>query len=167
MNNECAGVDAEYDKHFRNAVYIYYPEIHKQDWCWLKAQCIEESNLQTDAVSGAGAEGLCQFLRRTFADYEKETHHYTADIFNPYDSIYAAAWYMGHLHTSWYAPRTPSCRRELAQGSYNCGLGCLLAAQRKAGGAACFEAFRPYLPKETRDYVDRIHREHLRLTGGR
>lgn len=137
------------------------------DWRWWRAQLIAESNLDPKASSPVGAEGPAQLMPRTaaqlFAELKFPKH---ATSFDPEFAIPAGAYYMAKLRRAWWMDRSEEERRKLAQASYNAGLGNLLAAQKKAGGARDYARIAEALPRvtgpinaaETTGYVARIGR---------
>ena len=91
------------------------PEYHGF-WCVYKAQLIVESGLRSDVVSPVGAQGIAQFLPKT---WEEITHKVGVDC-HPYDApcaIVMGAAYMNERIKGWSAPRPPRSRLELAQAS--------------------------------------------------
>ena len=162
IGNACAG--SLYDGDFRTAVYLYWPPGLKDDWCDLKAQCTVESGLRPDAESPVGAVGLCQFMPGTWADWLQFSKQ-TTDRRDAAVNIRASAWYMAKLLQFWGAPRTPECRMELAQASYNAGAGRVHLAQKRLGGV-CLSDFGSDLPEETRHYVPKIKEAIERLMRG-
>lgn len=152
----------DWDREFRQSTEIYLPI--GTDWRLLKAQCYQESKLDPFAVSPAGAVGLCQFMPGTWKDAQKALGplHNVAAI-DPEASILAAGWYMGKLHVSWRAERPAMDRYMLAAASYNAGIGHLVKAQTRCGGASLYRDIIPCLPAitgkhaaETKTYVERI-----------
>lgn len=87
---------------------------------------------------------------------------------SPHDeiAIEAGAYYMAKLRWTWRRDRTPLERNELAQASYNAGVGNVLRAQKFCGNAKLWHTVRACLPlatgavhaRETRTYVERIGR---------
>lgn len=148
----------KYDKHFKEATIFLPPGT---DWRLLKAQCYQESRLQPRAVSPVGAMGLCQFMPGTWKEAKKAIN--VKNVWNPEQSIIAAAWYMGKLNKTWSAPRPAIDRWMLAAASYNAGSGHLIKAQRLCGGPNAYADIIKCLPrvtghhsKETIGYVKNI-----------
>jgi soluble lytic murein transglycosylase-like protein len=153
-----------YDDDIRSAVKRYWPDY--PFWRAWKAQLYQESRLQPDAVSPVGARGLAQFMPGTWADVAREIGAGTASPHEARWAIPAGAYYMARLRRSWSSPRPQDDRHRLAQASYNAGLGNILKAQQRCGGARhypeiipCLEAVTgPRNSHETRTYVERIAR---------
>ena len=160
-----------YDVPIRAAAEQFLPPWH---WLWLKAQLIAESALDPDAVSPAGAQGIAQFMPATWADVRAALRFpSSASPFEPAYAIKGAAWYLGLLRRQWRSPRSEDDRRRLVQASYNAGLGNLVKAQKRAGGATAYAPIADRLheitgadhARETRDYVARIERIQRELVG--
>lgn len=137
----------KYDRQIESAVAKWWPAYPFAS-AW-KAQLYQESRLDPSAVSPVGAAGLAQFMPGTWAQISRELrlppglspHHAWA--------IEAGAYYMAKLRSQWSAPRPALDRHQLAQASYNAGLGHLLSAQRKCGGPPGYEAIVACLPQIT------------------
>lgn len=162
----------KYDRQIEKAVAKYWP-AYPFPAAW-KGQLFQESRLDPAAVSPVGAAGLAQFMPGTWAQVSRELrlpaglspHHAWA--------IEAGAYYMAKLRAQWTAPRPAEDRHQLAQSSYNAGLGNILAAQRRCGGPPGYEDIIRCLPhvtgrhaQETITYVRRIaYWRHLIEAGG-
>ena len=112
----------------------------------LKAMAIIESALNPVAVSRARAKGMWQFMYRTALQYNLKINSYVDERLDPVASAHAAAKYLRDSYTifgDWL----------LAISSYNCGVGNVNKAIRRAGGSREFWKIYPYLPRETRGYV--------------
>lgn len=152
-----------YDAEIQKAAKLYLPGWR---WEWWKAQLYQESRLDPSAVSPVGARGLAQFMPGTWRDEAGRLGfaHLSPHAAEP--SILAGAAYMARLRTQWRSERPESDRRELAQASYNAGLGNILRAQQRCNGARNWPAISECLPMvtgernahETRTYVERIAR---------
>ncbi len=156
-----------YDHLIKNAATDHLPGI---DWRLLKAQLHQESHLNPDAKSHAGAEGIAQFMPGTWKDVSKEMrlpHHATP--YMPQFAIPAAAYYMRKLWDSWTAEREQADRYCLALASYNAGMGHIIKAQKKATRSMGWPAneYAPIIARlhditgkdnahETRTYVQKI-----------
>ena len=151
---------SKYEDTFKIATFTYMPEY---DYLWLVAQCKQESNFDEFAISPAGAEGYCQFMSGTWFDCQL-TLGFVAPRSNARKNITCAAWYMGHRIAVWRGrDRTAEERLPLGQASYNCGTGCVLAAQRRCENARLFEQLIPCLPRETQEYPPRIEVHNKRF----
>ena len=85
--------------------------------------------------------------------YDLEINSLVDDRFDPRKSSDAAARYLRDLYTiynDWH----------LVIAAYNCGPGNVARAIRKSGGKTGYWEIYPYLPKETRGYVQ-IGRAHV------
>lgn len=165
---------SSYDSYFERYGSKYLPVY---DWRWLKAQGLTESNLDKDAVSSAGAQGIMQIMPLTWLE-ETERLGIIASPFNARVNILVGASYMRRMVKFWKAPRTDMQRLELAQASYNAGAGNILKAQTlckqwsMTTGQAWWE-IRPCLHKitghhaeETINYIERIKRWMKKLYMG-
>ncbi len=133
------------------------------DWRLWKAQLYQESLLDPDAVSPAGAMGVAQFMPGTWRDVSRALGYDGITPFMAEPAIMAGAYYMGNLRRQWSAPRPEADRHSLAMASYNAGLGNILRAQRACTGQPLYSEIIPCLPqitghhsRETRTYVQRI-----------
>ena len=160
-----------YDLLIQRAAKQHLPGL---DWRLLKAQLMAESNLDPSAVSPVGAEGIAQFMPRTWDDMcDQLGYSDGASPLDPTLAIPAAAYYLAQLRRAWSAPRPEIDRHCLAMASYNAGFGNLLEAQRAAGMASDYAAIIAALPAitehyadETTAYVKRILRYYnLQVTG--
>ena len=130
--------------------------------------------MNPDAVSPVGARGLAQFMPGTWADVSRQLKYGAVSPHIARYSIEAGAYYMARLRRGWSSPRPERDRWDLARASYNAGMGNLLKAQVKAGGAVLYADIIAALPqvtghhsRETITYVERIHRWFKELTCGR
>jgi len=149
-----------YDRDISQAAERYLPGV---DWRLLKAQYYQESRLNPEAVSPVGAAGIAQFMPGTWAEVSRQIGAGQISPHMAEPAIEAGAYYMAQLRKSWSAPRPEADRHSLALASYNAGLGNLLKAQKKAGGAPDYAHIIQRLPEitgryaqETTTYVTRI-----------
>lgn len=142
-----AAFPSRYDADIRKAVETYWPDYPA--WTAWKAQLWQESRLDPAAVSPAGAAGLAQFMPGTWSDMRRALR--LGPAASPHDdiAIQAGAYYMAKLRRGWSAPRPAESRQQLAQASYNAGMGHILAAQTVCGGARDWPAIAPCLPGVT------------------
>ena len=116
----------------------------------LKYLAIVESALDPKARSYVGAKGLWQFMYSTGKSFGLEVNNYVDDRSDPLKSTRAAAAYLKQLYQifdNW----------DLALAAYNSGPGNVSKAIRRSGGYTNYWNIRPYLPKETADYVPRFY----------
>ena len=112
----------------------------------LKYLPIIESAMNPSATSPVGAKGLWQFMYATGKLQGLEISSYVDERMDPYKSTDAACRYLKKIYDifgSW----------ELALAAYNAGPGNVSKAIRYSGGRTTYWEIRPYLPKETRNYV--------------
>lgn len=112
----------------------------------IKFITIMESALDPHAASYAGAIGLWQFMSATAKGYGLRMDSYVDERKDPIQASYAAATYLKDVYNQfgdWL----------LALAAYNCGTSVVLKAIEKSGGVADFWHIRPYLPKQTQNYI--------------
>lgn len=162
-----------YDEVFRRYSKRYFGVAF--DWRWFKAQGMAESNLDSAAVSHAGARGVMQLMPSTYrAIQSKETHLGAID--DPEWNIAAGILHNQRLWKRWHWTPTTQDRFAFMFGSYNAGEGTIGRALRSARTVAGdtptwnhVEQVAPQVPRwryrETLGYVRRIRENHARLTG--
>lgn len=112
----------------------------------LKYLSVIESGLRPYVKSRVGACGLWQFMYRTGKMYGLEETNYVDERMNPIMATDAAVKYLSYLHNlynDW----------SMALAAYNAGPGNVNKAIRRSGGKMTYWEIRPYLPKETQNYV--------------
>lgn len=112
----------------------------------LKYLPIVESALNPRARSRVGAGGLWQFMPRTGEMYDLTITSYVDKRCDPYLATDAACQYLSFLHKiykDW----------NLVLAAYNCGLGTVNKAIRRANGATNYWEIRHLLPRETQNYI--------------
>lgn len=165
---------AEYDPVIQRAAETYWPL--GPHWHWLKAQLIAESNLNPVARSTAGAEGIAQFMPRTWKQVAAELRITGHTSLEAEFAIPAAAYYMLELSIYWRpeinAAASQIERHKLALASYNAGLRNIATAQAICNGEWLWKDIMPCLPQvtgrhatETIGYVRRIVLLHATLKG--
>ncbi|GGF64843.1 lytic transglycosylase domain-containing protein [Wenyingzhuangia marina] len=137
----------------------------------IKYLAIVESALKPRAKSRVGATGLWQFMYQTGKMYDLKVSSYVDERQDPVKATKAACKYLEQLYHSfndW----------DLALAAYNSGPGNVSKAIRRSGNRTNYWNIRPYLPKETSDYLPafyatmyifeyakehRIHKEEPRI----
>lgn len=159
--------DPLYYGHFRYSASRFLPTL-PDGWKRLTAQGLAESNLDTNAVSPAGAVGVMQFMPRTWDDCLNALglHHLTPRTYAK-ANIICGGWYMGVQMRIWRGrDRTPLEQWPLALAGYNGGALHVLRAQKSSdclNGKEWKDLERCHPFKETRDYVARIQRIYDRM----
>lgn len=156
-----AYANRQYDTHFEYSTARFLSPWYQGDWKWLKAQGIQESLLNPDARSHAGALGLMQFMPRTWDEVSGKLG-LNASPRNPRASIIAGGFYQRQMLRVWTSKRSIENHRRWAWSAYNYGVGNILKAQEKAGGTLDWWSLRPYLPQETILYIYKIEK-HRRV----
>lgn len=139
----------DYDVIIMDAVAEHLPPGY--DWRLFKAQCWQESRLIPDAVSPAGAVGICQIMPDTWDEWGPKAGFDldVVDRTDPDANIYTAAMYLAWLIDEWSWPRPEIDRYCLAIASYNAGLGHMLEAQREQGSPSLYREIIVGLPDVT------------------
>ena len=112
----------------------------------LKYLTVVESGLNPEARSPAGARGLWQFMYYTAKAEGLRIDGYVDERKDPLLATEAACRHLRRLYGmygDWY----------FALAAYNAGPGNVNKAIRRSGGKDNYWEVRPFLPKETRDYV--------------
>ena len=112
----------------------------------LKYLPIVESNLSPTATSKVGATGLWQLMFYTAVENGLVMNSYVDERMDPVKSTTAAVRYLKKLHDihkDW----------DLAVASYNAGPRTISKAIQRSGGYQNYWNIRPFLPKETANYI--------------
>lgn len=112
----------------------------------LKYLAVVESGLDPRAKSRVGASGLWQFMYATGKSFGLENNSYVDDRHEPILATEAASQYLRYLHDTfddW----------DLALAAYNSGPGNVSKAIRRSGGSTNYWNIRPFLPRETANYL--------------
>jgi len=139
----------------------YLPAL---DWEWLPAQAWQESAWKPRAISHAGARGLMQTMPRTHAEIGQQLG-LNCSPYSAKCSILYGAYYDGRMARIWSGRgRSTNEIIPLMLGSYNCGPGCVINAQRMANDARDWIDIKPFLSRETREYPFKIRQKYFELT---
>jgi len=120
----------EYDPYFRKYSKRFFGVGF--DWHYFKAQAIAESNLNPNAESWVGAQGIMQIMPRTFDEISRKSKLVMDVPTEPRWNIAAGIWYNKQQFDYWQKGRGLEERLKFMYGSYNTGRGNLLKAQRQA-----------------------------------
>lgn len=144
-----------------------------QDSDLLKAQLIQESSLNPNAVSPVGAQGLGQIMPATYMDICQALLTCHKSVFDPEINIMAAAFYQARQEAAWHWERPFADKKALGLAAYNSGLGNLIEAQKACDMAKRYQCIVDCLPmitkhhsKETIGYVKRIAAIYAELKRG-
>ncbi len=141
--SQCLGLGEYYFPIFEEKLNAYGLPVA------LKYLPIIESNMNPFAKSSAGALGMWQFMPRTGASLGLEQNDYYDQRRDVHQATEAAAHYLSDLYKiygDWL----------MALAAYNAGPGNVNKAIGLSGGKTTFWEIRPYLPKETRDYIPKF-----------
>ena len=139
-----------YNKNKRNLEF-YLPLFHEKLSnerlpVELKYLPVVESNLNPNATSKVGATGLWQLMFYTAVENGLIMNSYVDERMDPVKSTTAAVRYLKKLydiHKDW----------DLAVASYNAGPRTISKAIQRSGGYQNYWNIRPFLPKETANYI--------------
>ena len=135
-----------YDVWFQEYSLKYlYGLLPEDDWKWYLAQCYQESRLKPEAISPAGAVGLCQLMPGAAADAGLSSIERT----NPEKNIRAGAFILRRNIRTWFPRPTRFDRLQLGWASYNAGAGNIIRSQAKCGGPTLWAGIAPCLYQVT------------------
>jgi len=112
----------------------------------LKYLPVIESSLDPHARSYAGAVGLWQFMYATAKEHDLRINSYLDERKDIYRSTEAACQYLKKAYAKFN-------NWDLALAAYNAGSRNITKAIRRSGGKLNYWEVRPFLPKETRNYI--------------
>ncbi len=111
----------------------------------LKYLSMIESELRSDALSGASAAGLWQLMPATAMEFGLNINNQIDERYDPVKSTKAALTMLSSLYKKY-------CDWKLVLAAYNSGPGRVNKAIRMAGSTD-YEAIKQYLPIETQNYL--------------
>ena len=135
----------------KDKINLYFPMFEEQLQnrkipLELKYLPIIESRLDPEAVSRVGATGLWQLMFYTGLENGLKLNSYIDERMDPLKSTIAATKYLDKLykiHSDW----------NLALASYNAGPRTISKAIKRSGGYKNYWNLRPFLPRETANYI--------------
>lgn len=152
---------SQYDAAIRAAAARFLPGI---PWRLYKAQLYQESRLDSAARSPVGAEGVAQFMPRTWAAIAPALGYGLADRRLAEPAIAGGAYYLAQLRGS-FPQFADFERHDFAMASYNAGPGHIAKAWKLCGkparwreAAPCLSSVTGRFAQETITYVRRIWR---------
>jgi len=148
--------DDDYDAHFqKHSKHFFGPFF---DWRWFKAQAIVESNLNPNARSSAGAEGLMQIKPSTYREMRRSNPGW-GRIRDVTWNIAAAIAYDHYLfERGAWAGLERDQRLLFSFAAYNAGpTGIIRAMNETPRPVQAWTQVSPNAPPQTRAYVARIH----------
>jgi soluble lytic murein transglycosylase-like protein len=135
------------------------------DWLWTKAQGVQESGLDPEAVSPVGARGIMQVMPATWAEIQKAMGWRGISPHSAPHNIFGGVWYQARMARIWSGrDRATAEAYELGLAGYNAGAGTILQAQALCADARLWREIAPCLiavsgpanAQQTIDYVRRI-----------
>lgn len=155
----------QYDLYFHKYSKRYFGPAF--NWLHFKAQAVAESNLNEDAKSAVGAEGLMQIMPRTYEEILRRNKTIKGSVYQPKWNIASGIWYNRDIWNRWSPKRTFQDKLDFMFSSYNAGRGHIINAQKKCNGQKydpnsweCIEAnlvkITGHHSEETIGYVHRI-----------
>ncbi len=159
-----------YDRPIKQACEEFTPSLPPM---LCKGQWYQESRLDPQACSHAGACGLPQLMPGTARDMARVLGYGTLDRHSIEPALRAGSAYMKRMLAIWSSPRPWWDKVALALASYNAGPGNIISAQRLAGGAVLYAPIMAELHRvtgrhaaETRGYAPAIRRWWMLLEAG-
>jgi membrane-bound lytic murein transglycosylase F len=139
------------------------------DWRWAKAQGIQESGLDAQALSPVGARGIMQVMPGTWIEIQKAMGWRGISPYSAAHNIFGGVWYQARMARIWSGrARSRGEAYDLGLASYNAGAGTILQAQALCADARLWPAIAPCLAavsgsanaRQTTDYVRLIAKWH-------
>ncbi|MGI0013305.1 MAG: transglycosylase SLT domain-containing protein [Nitrososphaera sp.] len=139
---------SKYDTDIKSAQKMYLPGL---PWQFVKAQLYQESRLNPNAVSPAGARGIGQFMPGTWKEVSQRLGYGAIGPHEAGPAIHASAYYMATLRQAWRRLQDME-RHKFALASYNAGRGNVSRARRLAGNSGRWDKTADQLHKVTGRY---------------
>jgi soluble lytic murein transglycosylase-like protein len=149
-----------FDSEFQRAAARWLPE--GPDWLWTKAQGVQESALDPQAISPVSARGVMQVMPATWSEIQKAMGWRGISPHSAPHNIFGGVWYQARMARIWSGrDRSRAEAYDLGLASYNAGAGTILKAQARCADARLWPAIAPCLAsvsgaanaKQTTDYV--------------
>jgi len=119
----------EYDYHFIKYSKHYFSVAF--DWKHFKSQSIAESNLNPNAKSPVGAEGIMQIMPATYKEIKLKNSYIKGSALDPKWAIPAGIYYDSTIYNKWSTKKTLQDKIDFMMASYNAGMGNIIKAQSK------------------------------------
>jgi membrane-bound lytic murein transglycosylase F len=136
---------------------------------------VQESGLDPDVCSDAGACGIMQVMPGTWAEIEAALGWRNVSRRSAHHSIFGGVYYQARMDRIWARGRTIAERHALGLASYNAGPGSIIAAQAACNDAHLWPDIAPCLAavtgtvnaRQTTGYVRNIARWRMAIKGCR
>ena len=122
-----------------------HAKANRLDWLKIKAQIKQESAFDPNAVSRVGAQGLGQFMPRTWDEWGRGDDPFDAEA-NILATCRYMRWQLDRFNQDW----------EKALAAYNWGIGNVRKQVAKLG-----EGWKAGLPYETSHYIEQIKKFYV------
>jgi len=119
----------DFDHHFIKYSKQYFSIAF--EWKHFKSQAIAESNLNPNAKSPVGAEGIMQIMPATYREIRNKNSYIKGSVKDPKWAIPAGIYYDSTIYNKWSPKRTFQDRIDYMMASYNAGMGNIINAQKK------------------------------------
>ena len=118
----------QYDTYFKKYSKQY---LHINfDYLYIKSQAIAESNLNPNALSPVGAQGILQIMPNTYKDIVRKNPEIKGTAREVKWNIQAGVYYMSEIWNKWKKKQTWLDHWNFSTSSYNAGMGNIIKAQK-------------------------------------